>query len=82
MLIQGYQDTNDVHHLQYDPLYKDILESDLASQPTLSRFENSLDKHSIFDLCYAWIDRYVCSLKGRKELTIDVDATDDPTYGN
>ena len=81
MLMQGYEDANDVFHLQHDPLYKDILEGDLASQPTISRFENSLDKHSIFDLCYAWIDRYVSSLKGRKQITIDIDATDDATYG-
>ena len=81
MLMQGYQDANDVFHLQHDPLYKDILEGDLASQPTLSRFENSLDKHSIFNLCYAWIDRYVLSLKGRKHITIDIDGTDDATYG-
>ena len=81
MLMQGYEDANDVSHLKNDPLYKDILEGDLASQPTISRFENSLDKHSIFNLCYAWIDRYVLSLKGRSSITIDVDATDDPTYG-
>ena len=62
-------------------LYKDVLQGDLASQPTVSRFENSLDKHSIFELCYAWIDRYVSSLKDRKSITIDVDATDDSTYG-
>ena len=82
MLMQGYQDANDVYHLQHDPLYKDILEGDLASQPTISRFENSLEKHSIFELCYAWIDRYVSTLKNRKAITIDIDATDDPTYGN
>lgn len=81
MLMQGYEDANDVFHLQHDPLYKDILEGDLASQPTISRFENSLDKHSIFALCYAWIDRYVSSLKGRKQITIDIDATNDATYG-
>jgi hypothetical protein len=81
MLMQGYQDANDVFHLQHDPLYKDILEGDLASQPTISRFENSLSKQSIFELCYAWIDRYVATLKGRKSVTIDVDATNDPTYG-
>ena len=81
MLMQGYQDANDVFHLQHEPLYKDILEGDLASQPTISRFENSLDKHSIFALCYAWIDRYVCSLTGRKHIIIDIDATDDATYG-
>lgn len=81
MLMQGYEDANDVFHLQHDPLYKDILEGDLASQPTISRFENSLDKHSIVELCYAWIDRYVSSLKGRTDITIDIDATDDATYG-
>lgn len=81
MLMQGYEDANDVFHLKHDPLYKDILEGDLASQPTISRFENSLNKHSIFDLCYAWIDRYVSSLAGRTHITIDIDATDDATYG-
>ncbi len=81
MLMQGYEDANDVSHLQHDPLYQDILEGDLASQATLSRFENSLDKQSIFELCYAWVDRYVSGLKGKKSITIDIDATDDATYG-
>ncbi|KAA1243202.1 IS1380 family transposase [Aquimarina sp. RZ0] len=35
----------------------------------------------MFSLCYSWIDRYVSSLKGRRSITIDIDATDDPTYG-
>jgi hypothetical protein len=81
MLIQGYKDCNDVFHLQKDPLFKDILEGDLASQPTLSRFENGIEKQTVFDLCYACIDRYVSGLSGRSEVIIDVDATDDPTYG-
>jgi len=81
-MAQGYEDTNDVFHLKNDPLFQDVLEGELASQPTLSRFENSLDKHSIFALCQAWVERYVDSLKDRKRITIDVDATDDPTYGN
>lgn len=81
MLMQGYEDANDVAHLQHDPLYKDILEGDLASQPTISRFENSMDKKAIFNLCYGWIDRYVSSLKGRSSMIIDIDGTDDPTYG-
>lgn len=61
---------------------KDILEGDLASQSTMFRFENSVDKHSVFALCYAWVDRYVDSLKGRSRVIIDINATDDPTYGN
>ena len=81
MMMLGYEDTNDVVHLQHDPLFKDVLQGDLASQPTMSRFENSLDKHSVFGLCNAWVDNYVASLSGRKRIVIDVDATDDPTYG-
>jgi hypothetical protein len=81
MLMQGYEDTNDVFHLQNDPLFKDILDGDLASQPTLSRFENGIEKRTIFELCYACIDRYVSGLKGREEVIIDIDATDDPTHG-
>jgi hypothetical protein len=80
-LMQGYEDTNDVQYLKNDPLLQDVLGGELASQPTLSRFENSLDKASIFALCYAWIERYIDSLKGRSRIVIDIDATDDPTYG-
>jgi hypothetical protein len=80
-LVQGYQDANDVQYLKNDPLLKDILEGELASQPTMSRFENSFDKHSVFALCNAWVDRYVGTLAGRGQLVIDIDGTDDPTHG-
>ena len=80
MMMLGYEDANDVTHLQHDPLFKDILQGDLASQPTISRFENSLDKHSIFEFSNAWVEHYVSSLSGRKRIVID--ATDDPTHGN
>lgn len=82
MLMLGYEDANDVSHLKNDPIFKDVLQGDLASQPTISRFENSLDKRSIFELMNAWLDNYVSSLKGRKKIIIDIDATDDPTYGH
>jgi len=82
MLMLGYEDANDVNHLKNDPLFKDVLQGDLASQPTISRFENSLDKHTIYNLMNTWVDNYVSSLQGRKSIIIDVDATDDPTHGN
>ena len=81
MMMLGYEDANDVTHLKHDPLFKDVLQGDLASQPTISRFENSLDKRSIFELSNAWVDHYVSTLSGRKRIVIDVDATDDPTHG-
>ncbi len=82
MQMLGYADTNDVGHLKKDPLFQDVLDGDLASQPTLSRFENRLTKQAVFDLGYAWIDWYVSSLAGRDEIIIDIDATDDPTHGS
>jgi len=81
-MMQGYEDANDVAYLKNDPLYQDILDGEMASQPTMSRFENSMDKHAIFNLCYAWLERYVSTLKGRKSVVIDIDSTDDPTHGN
>jgi hypothetical protein len=80
-LMQGYEDCNDVEYLQKDPLFADVLGGDMASQPTLSRFENSVDKHALFGLCHSWVDRYVDSLRGRSEIIIDIDSTDDPTHG-
>jgi hypothetical protein len=72
MLMLGYQDANDVTHIQHDPLFKDVLQGDLVSQPTISRFENSMDKHSIFDLSNAWGDHYVSTLSGRKRIVIGI----------
>lgn len=80
-LMQGYEDANDVEYLKNDPLFEDVLDGEMASQPTLSRFENRFDKREIWSLCNAWIDRYVDSLQGRDSLIIDIDATDDPTHG-
>lgn len=81
LMMQGYEDANDVEHLKNDPILKNVLCGDLASQPTISRFENSIDKQTIFNILYTWLNRYVESLGRRKRVVIDVDATDDPTYG-
>jgi len=82
LLMHGYEDANDVEKLKYDPVFKNILSGNLASQPTISRFENSVDKHVIFRILNTWVDNYVKSLKGRDEIIIDIDATDDPTHGH
>ena len=52
-LVQGYEDTNDVEHLKNDPLYQDVLGGKMASQPTLSGFENSLGKKGV--CCMQWL---------------------------
>lgn len=51
----GYEDANDAARLASDPVHKLLVgrdpknkEEDLASQPTLSRFENSVDRKELF----------------------------------
>ena len=88
----GYEDCNDAAHLASDPVHKlligrDPVEGDaLASQPTLSRFENSPDRKELFRMAEALadcvIERHRDRLHGRaRRITIDLDPTDDPTHG-
>lgn len=81
-ILQGYEDVNDVEKLKQDALIKEIFDEKLASQPTISRFENSFDKIQIFNMLYAWVDKYIETLKGRKEVIIDIDGTDAETHGH
>jgi hypothetical protein len=89
----GYPDANDAGRLADDPVHKLLLDRDpvdgaeLASQPTLSRFENAVDRADLYRmgvaLAEAVIERQRRRLGGRrvKRLTIDLDPTDDPTHG-
>jgi hypothetical protein len=59
---------------------------DLGSQPTLSRFENSVTSKDLFamaeDLADIVVEHHARRLKKRaRRITIDLDPTDDPTHG-
>jgi hypothetical protein len=88
----GYPDGNDAAKLSGDPVHKLLVgrdplgEGDLASQPTLSRFENGADRADLFRMGEALaervIERHRGRLRGRARLvTIDLDQTDDPAHG-
>lgn len=88
----GYPDGNDAGRLGSDPIQKllcgrDPIEGEeLASQPTLSRFENSVDRADLYRMGVALaesvIERHRRRLKRKvKRITIDLDPTDDPTHG-
>jgi hypothetical protein len=88
----GYEDANDAARLASDPVHKLLVGrdpekgEDLASQPTLSRFENSVDRKELFSMAEALadsvIERHHKRLQGRaRRITIDLDPTDDPTHG-
>lgn len=55
---------------------------DLASQPTLSRFENAIDIPSLKRLRDLLIDQFIASFaRPPRRLTFDLDAFDDPAHG-
>jgi hypothetical protein len=91
-IAAGYPDGNDADRLAEDPIQKLLLDRDpvhghaLASQPTISRFENGVGPRALYrvgrELAATVIDRHRQRLRGRaRRVTIDLDVTDDPTHG-
>jgi hypothetical protein len=86
----GYEDQNDADLLRADPLFKvvcgrrPISEPDLASQPTLSRLENAVDRWAVERLAEALADLYLRE-RGRAgvpaRIVLDLDGTADPAHG-
>jgi hypothetical protein len=88
----GYPDANDGDRLADDPIQKLLLGRHpadgqaLASQPTVSRFENGVGPGALYrmgrELAATVIERHRRRLRGRaRRITIDLDVTDDPTHG-
>ena len=88
----GYADANDSARLAADPMHKMLLDRDpvtgldMASQPTLSRFENAAGPRQLYNmgaaLAESVIERHAQRLHHHARLvTIDLDPTDDPTHG-
>jgi len=86
-VLAGYEDCNDHDTLRGDPVFKVVSgkkpdDNDLASQPTLSRFENAIDIPSLWRLHDFFIDDFIDSFdQPPRSLTLDIDATDDPCHG-
>lgn len=91
-LACGHPDANDADRLADDPIHKLLLGRDpidgdpLASQPTISRFENHVGVQELYamgrELAATVIERHQRRLHGRtRRITIDLDPTDDPTHG-
>ncbi len=87
-ILAGYEDQNDHDTLRTDPVFKLIADrspdgADLASQPTLSRFENHIDIPSLRGLRDEFIDQFIASFaQAPLTLTFDLDAVDDTTHGS
>src|ERR1700689_3215627 len=85
----GYPDADDLDDLRKDPAFKlacgRLPESgdDLASQPTMSRWENAPDLRTLFRLTRAMVDLW-CKSHRRvpKAITLDIDDTADTVHGH
>ena len=87
----GYPDANDSARLADDPIHKLLLDREpidgdpLASQPTLSRFENSVDRGALYRMGEALFETVIEPHRRRRRkvrhIAVDLDPTDDPTHG-
>ena len=87
----GYADGNDAARLAHDPVMKLLTGRDpvagesLASQPTLSRFENTVRRGDLMRLSEALAETVIARHRRRRRrvrrITVDLDPTVDPTHG-
>jgi len=88
-IVCGYEDCNDADDLRHDPILKLCVgrlpdsQPALASQPTLSRFENSIDVDDLWAMASVFVDVFISQYAESKpeQIILDFDATDDPTHG-
>ena len=86
-ILADYEDQNDHDTLRADPVFKLLADRlpedrDLASQPTLSRFENAVSIPDLWRLRDVLVDLFLQAFDTPPHhLTLDIDAFDDPAHG-
>ena len=88
-ILADYEDQNDHDALRSDPIFKVIAgrdpcdpKQDLASQPTLSRFENAISIADLNRLRELFVTYFIQSFAAPPlRITLDLDAFDDATHG-
>ena len=86
----GYENTNDSNYLRHDPIFKIACERVprpgeelLASQPTMSRLENQVNKGELAAIRRLFVERFIQSQKqAPEEIILDIDAWDAQTHGH
>ena len=87
-IAAGYEDANDANTLRHDPIFKLLLDrlpetgAPLASQPTISRFENRISRTEIYRMALVLVDQFIASYNRPPEvIVLDVDDTEDRAHG-
>ena len=87
-IAAGYEDANDANTLRHDPIFKLRLDrlpetgAPLASQPTISRFENRVSRTDLSRMALVLVDQFLASYSHPpKVIVLDVDDTEDRAHG-
>jgi len=86
-ICHGYEDTNDCDTLNKDTAFKMAVgrhpdAEDLASQPTMTRLENSIGRRDLLRLFNGFVEHFLDSYEKAPEIIcIDMDPTPNRIYG-
>jgi hypothetical protein len=88
-IAAGYEDANDCNTLRDDLIFKLCVEQNpesekhLSSQPTMSRFENSISNKELYKIALAFVNNFIESYSSEPPaIIIDCDDTDSIAHGN
>jgi hypothetical protein len=87
-IAAGYEDANDANILRDDPIFKLMRDrlpatgAPLASQPTISRFENRISRTELYRMALVLLKQFIASYASPPPvIVLDVDDTEDPVHG-
>ncbi len=87
-IATGYEDANDAHTLRHDPALKlavgraPLTGDDLASQPTLSRLEATIDEDACARVNDVLLSQFLNASRPRpRTVTLDIDTSEHETHG-
>src|SRR4029450_10224458 len=75
-IAAGYEDANDANTLRHAPIFKLLLDRlpdtgpPLASQPTLSRFENHVSRTELYRMARVLVEQFLASYSRPPQLTV------------
>lgn len=91
-IVAGYEDVNDSNYLRHDPIFKiactqpEEKQEDfqvLASQPTMSRWENQITNQENKKLRKYFVEHFLAQYpQDSPQIILDIDGWDAPTYGH
>ena len=87
-IAAGYEDQDDSDSLRSDPIFKLLLDrapetgADLASEPTMSRFENGVGARELYQMAEVFVEHFIGSYAEAPEvIVLDFDDTADLVHG-